>query len=376
MVPTDAEVLAFRPNDLPPKLEIDSALQWKHDQAILAIGELRAVLPTLPNAGLVTEPFSRREAVLSSRIEGTRTGLEQLYVFEKQNRSPLADETGDDRDAREVHNYVTALRHGVALLPKLPIGHRLFCEMHERLFDGLGRPGVEPGAFRRQQNFIGRSTHIADATFVPPPPAELAALTSNLERYVNGPRTFPVLVDIAIAHYQFEAIHPFADGNGRIGRILITLMLAETGLLPDPLLYLSAHFEHNRREYYDRLLGISRGGDWLAWVDFFVEGVGIVARDAARRARSLLALREQTRQELQESGQSSRLFTLVDALFATPVTTVNQAMETMGLSSYRGAQKNVERLIQAGFLTEITGQRRNKVYVAKPITDLLDAPSA
>ncbi len=376
MVPTDAPVLAFRPNDLPPKLELDSALQWKHDQAILAIGELRAVLPTLPNASLVTEPFSRREAVLSSRIEGTRTGLEQLYLFEKHKAAPSADETGDERDAREVHNYVTALRHGVALLPKLPIGHRLFCEMHERLFDGLGRPGVEPGVFRRRQNFIGRSMQIADATFVPPPPAELASLTSNLEQFVNGPRTFPVLADIAIAHYQFEAIHPFADGNGRIGRILITLMLAETGLLPEPLLYLSAHFEHNRREYYDRLLGISRDGDWPAWIDFFVEGVGIVARDAAQRARNLLELRERIRQTLQESGQPSRLFTLVDALFAAPVTTVNQAMETMGLASYRGAQKNIEKLMEAGFLAEVTGQKRNKVYVAKPITELLDAPTA
>ncbi|HEX6984350.1 MAG TPA: Fic family protein [Planctomycetaceae bacterium] len=349
----------------------DTSLREAGERALLALGELRAIIPSLPNPRLITEPFLRREAVLSSRIEGTHTELEGLYLYEAA-RSDQPDMTEDEKDAREVSNYVVALHYGIARLQELPICNRLLKEMHERLLanvaDDRGRY-KGPGKFRQAQAYIG-SQDILAARYVAPPPEEVDRLMGELERYVNAESTLPTLIRIALVHYQFEAIHPFADGNGRVGRLLISLMLAATGLLPQPLLYLSAYFERNKTEYVQRMWEISRSGAWEPWLAFFLRGVDVEAQDATGRARSLLALREQYRNRLQSDKAASSLLTLIDRLFEWPVLSVNDARDRLGMS-YEGARKNVDKLVEHGILVEVTGNYRNRLYLARPITALM-----
>ncbi|WP_287418153.1 Fic/DOC family N-terminal domain-containing protein, partial [Oceanithermus sp.] len=255
---------AFAPDPLPPKLEWTSELVRALAEAERALGELAGLGRTLPNPYLFTQPFLRREAVLSSRIEGTQASLADLYAFEAQ---PALFALPEQRnDVLEVRNYVRALEHGLARLRELPLCLRLLREMHAILLEGARGQNRAPGEFRRVQNWIGGSGSIEDAVYVPPPPGEILSALDALEKYLNGESPYPALVDVALVHYQFEAIHPFLDGNGRIGRLLITLMLIERGLLHEPLLYLSAYFERQREHYYRLLLEVSQKGAWEAWV--------------------------------------------------------------------------------------------------------------
>lgn len=368
--------LAYVPGNLPPVADFDHpALQEQTERSLLALGELRGLIPALPNPKLISEPFLRREAVLSSRIEGTRTEIEGLLLFETA-RSEQIDQTGnaaEQLDAREVANYVDALHYGLNRIRRMPICLRVLKEMHAILLSEVGDDRVRycsPGRFRRSLAFIGRTGDVRDASYVAPPASEIDWLMDDLERFIHQTPVLSTLAHLAIVHYQFEAIHPFVVGNGRLGRLLIPLFLCEKAILPEPLLYLSAYFERNRSDYYKRLFDVSARGEWNEWILFFLQGVESEARDACDRAKALLGLREEYRSLIQADTRTSNLLSLVDALFEWPVTSYKMAERKLGLT-YMGAKYNVDKLAEAGILTETTGRYRNRIFVAKRIIELM-----
>ncbi len=313
-----------------------------------------------------------RERLLSSRIEGTRASLVDLFAFEAEPQ--LFGEPERQDDVQEVRNYVRATEHGVRRLEELPISQRLLREMHAVLMEGVRGQQRDPGEFRRILNWIGPpGARLEQATYVPPPPAEIPTALSELEHYIHGDTGLPPLLDIALVHYQFETIHPFLDGNGRMGRLLITLMLVERDLLPEPLLYLSAYFERHRGAYYDRLLAVSRQGAWEDWLLFFLRGVLTEARDAVRRAGTLFDLREAYRERFRREGGSANLLAAVEHLFARPVTDIRELEESLAVS-FEAARRLVNRLEEEGVLEEITGRRRNRVYAAQEIVRVFQGP--
>lgn len=361
---------ALVPEPLPPALDFGSRLIQLLSEADRALGELAGLGRTLPNPYLLTRPFSRREAVLSSRIEGTQASLVDLYAFEAE--PPLFGESGGRSDVWEVRNYVRALEHGLERLAELPISQQLLREMHTVLMEGVRGERRDPGEFRRVQNWIGPpGANAEEATFVPSPPGEIPDALSALERYVHEETGLPPLVDIALVHYQFEAIHPFLDGNGRIGRLLITLMLIERDLLPEPLLYLSAYFERHRGAYYDHLLAVSQEGAWEDWLLFFLRGVLTEARDASRRARMLFDLREAYRETFRGGG--ANLIAAVEHLFIRPVIDIRELGGALHIS-FEAARRLVNRLEEKSVLEEITGRRRNRVYAARDVVRILQEP--
>ena len=363
---------AFVPEPLPPKLTYGPQLVQALSEADRALGELAGLGRTLPNPYLLTRPFLRREAVLSSRIEGTQASLVDLYAFEVE--LPLFGEPERRDDVQEVQNYVRALEHGMERLEDLPISQRLLREMHSVLMEGVRGAQRDPGEFRRIQNWIGPpGAEVGEATFVPPPPMEISGALGALERYIHEQTGRPPLVDIALVHYQFETIHPFLDGNGRIGRLLITLLLIERDLLPEPLLYLSAYFERHRGAYYDHLLAVSQKGSWEDWLLFFLRGVATESRDAARRAGRLFELRESYRERLQREGARANMLAAVDHLFARPVTDIRDLAQVLGVT-FEAARRLVNSLEEEGVLEEITGRRRNRVYAAPEVMRLLQGP--
>ena len=362
---------AFLADPLPPDWAPTRAIRETDERALLALGELRAVVPMLPAPELVSAPFLRREAVFSSRIEGTRTEISGLYLFEMTGADPAERERPGD--ARIVANYVRAMKSGLAD----PLGPRLWTlrRLHEMLFQGIPPAfgwDPRPGQFR-DGPFYARlgGSDLRTARFVPAPPSEVEFCMRDLEGFLFDPPDLPTLVRAAIAHYQFEAIHPFHDGNGRIGRLLIPMLLKHAGLLAEPLLYLSAYFERDKSAYIDAMWEVSRAGDWDGWVSYFLEGVVTEAGDAARRARTLLALRERWRDEIQAERSAASLLQIVDALFRKPVVTNKGAAEITGLSR-PAATGNVEKLAERGWIEEVTGNARNKVYRAPQILRLLE----
>jgi Fic family protein len=363
---------AFVPAPLPPKLSYGPPLVAALSEADRALGELAGLGRTLPKPYLLTRPFLRREAVLSSRIEGTRASLVDLFAFEVE--PPLFGEVERRDDVQEVRNYVWALEHGIGRLEELPISQRLMREMHAVLMEGVRGQQRDPGEFRRILNWIGPpGAGLEEATYIPPPPTEIPTALSELERYIHGDTRLPPLLDTALVHYQFEAVHPFLDGNGRIGRLLITLMLIERDLLPGPLLYLSAYFERHRGSYYDHLLAVSQKGEWEEWLHFFLRGVSAEARDASRRAGKLFELRETYRERLQREGARPNLFVAVSYLFTNPVTSIRELAEVLDVS-FEAARRLVGSLEERGVLEEITGRRRNRVYAAREIVEVLQGP--
>lgn len=368
VIKTLQDYWAFVPDPLPPSLEIDWALAAQISEADRALSELAGVARTLPNPHLLIGPFMRREAVLSSRIEGTEASFSDLLFFEAAGISdPRAP------DVREVANYVRALEYGLQRLKEFPLSLRLIREMHERLMAGVRGEYLTPGEFRRSQNWIGPpGCTLNEATFVPPPEAEMNHALDEFERYLHASASLPPLVRLALIHYQFEAVHPFLDGNGRIGRLLITLLLCADGLLAEPLLYLSAFFERNRQDYYRYLLAVSQAGQWREWIAFFLRGVADQSRDALRRSSHLLNLRETYRGKLQTVRAPALLLQLTDELFAYPVVTVPQAAKALKVTQ-RSAQSNINKLIKAGILREITGQQRYRVFIAPEIIRVIDA---
>ncbi len=309
---------AFSPKPLPPPLSLDRPLVVLLAEAERALGRLSGIGTTLPNPYLLINPFVRREAVLSSRIEGIQASLSDLFFFEAASSAPIKAP-----DVLEVANYVRALEHGLRLDRTLPMSLRLIREMHRILMTGVRGAHLTPGEFRTTQNWIGPAgCTLADAIIVPPPVPEMKEALDAFEKHLHAPSDLPPLIRLALIHYQFEAIHPFLDGNGRIGRLLISLLLCEWMLLPSPLLYLSAFLERRRQEYYGRLLAVSQKGEWEAWVGFFLSGVAEQSQDAVARAARLRALQAEYHARLQRARSSALLLKLVDGLFDHPAMTV------------------------------------------------------
>ena len=359
---------AFAPDPLPHQLDLDLKTITLLSEAERAVGELVGTGKRLPNPHLLIGPFLRREAILSSRIEGTYATIQELLLFEVEK--PTSSNTPD---VREVANYMKAMVEGLKRLKELPVCLRLIKELHETLLQGVRGEDYRPGEFRTGQNFIGQlGQNVEVARFVPPPVPEMTVALNELEIYLSKPNALPLLVQLALIHYQFETIHPFLDGNGRIGRLLIALLLCERGCLPEPLLYLSGYFERNRVAYMDHLLRVSQRGEWLAWVKFFLRGVAEQSADAIKRANKLCYLWDSYRDKMQSARASALSLKLVDALFAWPVISVKLAHERLGVT-HRSAQKNVEKLVAQGILREATGRQRNRVYLAPQIIEIIES---
>ena len=355
---------AYVPNPLPPKLEMDWELIGLLSKADSKLGELSGAGQLLPNPHLLIRPFIRREAVTSSRIENTQSGLDDLFLFE-------ADETEAPpvSDVNEIFNYVRAMEHGIKRLENLPISYRLICEIHEILMQGVRGEHATPGSMRRIQNWIGGNSEM-DATYVPPPVPEMKQCFSDLEKYIHSNAQEPALIQCALVHYQFEAIHPFVDGNGRIGRLLMTLMLLEKQLLSQPLLYLSDFFERHRDEYNRLLLNVSQKGDWKAWITLFLNGICQQSENALLTIQKLLDLQNQYRALATGQRVPKIVNRLIDYLFANPVISISVLSKTWG-TPFPTVQRGVDYLIEKGILREITRRSRYRLFVADGIFDII-----
>jgi Fic family protein len=359
---------AFVPDPLPPVLDWTPRLIRVLSDADRLIGRLAGEGGRLPNPHVLMRPFVRREAVLSSKIEGTQATLGELLAAEAGavvDRSP--------EDLHEVGNYVVALEHGISLLGKLPLCVRLVRELHKKLMADVRGHHATAGHFRTTQNWIGRpGSTLATATFIPPPPGEVEPCLAAWEKFLHESE-LPPLVTIALAHYQFEAIHPFLDGNGRVGRLLITLFLIERKILPTPLLYLSAFFEASRRDYYDSLRAVSERGAWQDWLEYFLLGIARMSEDALSRATRINALLTQWRGKLAGESTSTPL-RVVELLSANPFITTTGVARQLKLA-FTTAQRAIERLERNNIVQQTTNAKRDRVYCAQALLDILEEPA-
>jgi Fic family protein len=362
---------AFMPAALPPTppVKVEGELQRLLSEADRALGRLDGSVHTLPNPDLFVYMYVRKEAVLSSQIEGTQSSLQDLLSAE------AGAATGDTPpDVDEVVNYVRAMNRGLARLKDLPVSIRLIREIHAELLQGVRGSHLTPGELRRSQNWIGPGgASLSNATFVPPPPEELLRVLGDLELFLHQDDDVPLLIKIGLAHAQFETIHPFLDGNGRLGRLLITFLLCERKVLDKPVLYLSHHFKAHRQDYYDRLQAVRDRGDWEGWLDFFFRGIIEVSAQAADTARRILALREEHRSQIADrlgraAGNGHRV---LQHLYARPIVSASQVRELLG-TTFAGANQIVHRLVDIGVLVEITGQARNRKFRYEPYVKLFE----
>ncbi len=360
---------AFIPDPLPPDTEWSNKLLTALSQADRSLARLAEAGKSFPVPHGVVRPFIRKEAVLSSQIEGTRTTFPELLSFEAGQLSMFRDTD----DAREVHNYVKAIDYGLERLESFPLSVRLIREIHEILMQGVRGERMTPGEVRRTQNWIGRpGATLEKARYVPPPPKEMHECLSDLEKFIHSDSDLPPLLRIGMIHYQFEAIHPFLDSNGRVGRLLVTFLLVAWGLLSQPLLYLSNFIDINRQEYYDRLLAVSQKGEWEAWLLFFLEGVHSQAEDASHRISRLENLRSSYSEMFAKDRSRKTLETLVDYLIGSPITSITQAQESLKIGSFNMIQRNIEKLEALGIVREVTGNKRNRIYHAEEILKVLE----
>jgi Fic family protein len=360
---------AFVPASLPPDppLGIDPAMQSLLDEANQALGRLDAVTLLLPDPGQFLYSYIRKEAVLSSQIEGTQSSLSDLLLFENEAVPGVPLD-----DVEETINYVTAMNHGLHRIDsgELPVSNRLLREVHALLMAGVRGGDKAPGEFRRTQNWLG-GTRPGNARFVPPPPQEVAGAMSDLEKFLHGPT--PILVKAALAHVQFETIHPFLDGNGRVGRLLITLLLCAEKVLAQPLLYLSLFFKQHRDAYYDHLQRVRTEGAWEAWLEFFLEGVIAVAGSATATARAIRELVEADRETIHGLGRGAHSALRVHELAGRRIgltATATAAELELSVPTVNAALKRLE---SAAILHEVTGRKRGKLYVYGRYLDLLQA---
>lgn len=363
---------AFLPNPLPPKFAFEPGLVRILSDADRALGELAGLGRTLPNPKLLIGPFIRREAVSSSRIEGTQADVIDLYAYEAgQLALPGFKPPAPEADVREVINYVHALEYGLERLATLPVSLRLLRELHKRLMAGVRGEKLTPGEFRSSQNWIGPpGCTLAEASFVPPPAPEMVEALSALERYVHEDATLPPLMRVALIHYQFEAIHPFLDGNGRIGRLMIILLLVHWGILPLPLLYLSTYFERHRQTYYDLLMAVSERGAWIEWQRFFLTGVLEQSRDAIHRAKQLQGLQKEWHARVQAARGTGIMHSVVDLLLERPILVATELIARYEIT-YPTARNTLHRLQELGVISESTGKKRNQQFVAPEIMKIL-----
>ena len=371
---------AFIPAPLPPDppVHFGDELQKRLSMADRALGRLDGSVQTLPNPDLFVMMYVRKEAVLSSQIEGTQSSLQDLLAAEAQVLDPERP-----RDVVEVVNYVRAMHYGLEQLSQLPISVRLIRQIHARLLEGTRGSRMKPGELRSSQNWIGPAgCTLEEATFVPPPPDEVPKALTALETFLHTGNALPLLIKIGLAHAQFETIHPFLDGNGRVGRLLITFLLCEQGALLKPVLYLSHYFKRHRTTYYERLQAVREGGNWEGWLDFFLQGVAEVSAQATETARRVLALRERHRALITEhfgrtAGNGHRV---LEHLYEHPIVSVSEVQNLID-TAYPAANKLVSNMESHGILAEFTGQSRNRrfrydAYVdffLDPAPDVLEA---
>lgn len=365
----DEGYYSFRPDQLPPDLVISGELAEKLAEASRAVGNLSGIGYTVQNPRMLLRPFIRKEAVQSSQIEGTKATISDLYVHEAgQSRILSEPQRGD---VTEVANYVDATQQGITALEDSNISLELIKSLHRTLLTGVRGQKKNPGEFRDTQNAIG-AHNPRDARYVPPPPHAVSPLMRDLESFIQNGADMNTLVEIGIVHYQFETIHPFLDGNGRMGRLIITLMLYERSLLPQPFLYLSSYFNRNRDEYINRLFSVSADGQWEEWLEFFLDAVKEQAEEAFSRSRALLELQEEYRKRYQ-SDRSETLLGLVYQLFDNPIVTASQVEEKLRVTNPT-ANKAINRLSNDGILYERTGQQRYRVFEAREVLDVIEKP--
>lgn len=362
---------AFSPLPLPPHppIELAGELQLLLSKADLALGRLDGSIHTLPHPDLFVFMYVRKEAVLSSQIEGTQSSLQDVLAAEAK----ILD-AERPKDVDEVMNYVRAMKHGLARLPDLPVSMRLIREIHAELLHGVRGSHLTPGELRRSQNWIGPAgCTLNEATFVPPPPHEISDHLSALEKYLHEEDGLPLLIKIGLAHAQFETIHPFLDGNGRVGRLLITFLLCEREVLFKPVLYLSHYFKKHRQAYYEHLQAVRDEGAWEAWLRFFLRGVAEVSQQATETARKILLLREEHRTIITEelgraAGNGHRV---LERLYERPIVSVNDVQEIIG-ATYQSANDLIKRMAQSGILQELTGHARNRRYLYRSYVQLFN----
>lgn len=365
---------AFVPKPLPPEppISANSALQDKLDEAHLALGRLDSISILLPDTSVFLYSYVRKEAVMSSQIEGTQSSLSDLMLYEAHGAHGVPLD-----DVREVSCYVAALEHGLQLLKDgLPLCQRLLNEMHAKLMTHGRGAGRAPGEIRRTQNWIGGASP-SRAAFVPPPPQRLNECLSNLEKFLNDqPVRHSALIKAAVSHVQFETIHPYLDGNGRLGRLLIPLILVHEGVLREPLLYLSLYFKTYRSNYYEMLQRVRERGDWEEWLWFFATAVVYAAAQAVDTAKALNALGNADRQRIQSLGRiAPSALQVYQALFGRPVSTINAICTTTGQSPHT-VNKMLDAMVGLGMVRELTGMRRNRVYEYSAYLELLNKEPA
>jgi Fic family protein len=366
----DEPVRAFVPHPLPPSppVSLEGDLQRRLEAAILAVGRLDGVSTLLPDKSLFLYSYVRKEAVLSSQIEGTQSTLSDLLLFELEEAPGVPLD-----DVVEVSNYVGALDHGLARLREpFPLSNRLIREIHGVLLSRGRGSAKDPGEFRRSQNWIGGSRP-GIAVFIPPPPAAVEDCMAALERFLHATDDgLPVLVRAGLAHVQFETIHPFLDGNGRVGRLLVTFLLCHAGVLHDPLLYLSLYLKQHRQDYYALLDGVRRDGDWEAWLSFFLEGVKVTAEGAVETAKRLASLFSEDRARIEPRGRrAGSALRVHDAIKARPILSMTQICRTTGLS-FPAASSAMDLLVESGIARELTGRRRNRLFVYERYLSILN----
>ena len=356
---------AFVPNPLPPGIDWSNRTVALLSQADWALSHLDGRGADLPDPHLLIGPMSTREAVASTRIEGGLSDILDLYRYQ-------IDESVDERhDAEEVNNHIKALRFGIERLESLPISLRMLREIHEVLMSGVRGQARRPGEFRTVQAIIsGPVGGIQNARYIPPPHSEMLPALHELESFLHAPSDLPILVQLALIHYQFEAIHPFEDGNGRTGRLLLTLLLCSRGYLSHPWLYLSDYLDAHRQTYVDLLLSVSLNGEWEQWIEFFLTAIAAVANDAAKRVEKLLTIRNEYQNRVRHQRAAGSAFQLIDALFELPYVSVARAGSILGLS-HTASQGHLARLEQANILTPVEGRRRPQLYVAQGILDVI-----
>jgi Fic family protein len=359
---------AFVPRELTKHIPfgLDGQLLMLLSDADREIGRLDSIVDLIPNPDLYIGLFGRHEAVNSSKIEGTQTSISDLLLFEADQ-----DKEGSKSEQLEVWNYVEAMNYGLERLKELPLSLRLIREIHSKLLEGARGRNKSPGKFRVNQVHVGPpGLPISHARYVPPPPQQMKLLLENLETFLHQESNIPVLIKCGIVHAQFEMIHPFNDGNGRIGRLLITFILCWEKVLKRPLLYLSDYLSRNREEYYSRLKSVSDKGDWEGWIGFFLKGVKTVSLKATETGRLILSLRDEHRELIKnEMSKSQSVFDLLESLYNHPVTNLSIAVDAMSKSKAT-ANKALNKFTELGLLKEVTGQSRNRVYLYQPYIEL------
>ncbi len=365
VIKTEKGYFAFAPNPLPPLLEFNNDLVNALSQADIALGKLAGAAKRLPNPHLLIQPYLKKEAVLSSKIEGTQASLSDLFEAEIG-----AVEKTDD--IKEVNQYVKAMEYGLKRIKDFPLSLRFVRELHKILMEGVRGKHAAPGEFRVSQNWIGNpGCTLEEATFVPPSVATMNESLNDWEKYLHQDKKLPTLIDSALIHYQFEAIHPFLDGNGRIGRLFITLLLVNKEILPLPLLYLSAFFEKYRSEYYEYLMQVSTKGLWNDWLIFFLRGVREQATEALANADKILALQEEYDRIIKENHLSATVSRVLDLLFQNPYITIPRAASLLK-TTFVTAKRSVLHLEKLGIVKEISGKEKGRVFLASKLLDILN----